>query len=302
MTVFVIRAWEKRHRALAPDRTESNRRLYSDTDIERLILLRQLIELGHSIGALAALSNEALSELLAKDRAGKHVTFSGTSGAPAPRDFQADLLAAARALDVRALEDALMQASVHFPQQALIGDVIVPFLESVGRQWQEGAMRIAHEHMATAAVRTFLGAIVASAPRFPGAPAALVCTPVNQVHELGALLAAATVAMRGWNVVYLGANLPAEEIAASVRQLGARMLILGIAYPADDAALHRELRRLAMLLPADVTVAAGGRSAAAYATSLETMDTVIIRDLDGLGPLLDGRSFRGAISGHSETP
>lgn len=289
MSVYVIRAWEKRHQVLSPERTESNRRLYSDRDIERLILLRQLIELRHSIGELAALSNEALIELLAKERTGKHVPDPGSTGSPEGRDFQGDMLAAVRALDVRALEDVLTQASLHLPQQALIGEVIVPFLEALGRQWQEGTMRIAHEHMATAAVRTFLGSIVAAAPRFPSAPSALVCTPVNQVHELGALIAAVTVAMRGWNVVYLGANLPSEEIAAAVRQLSARMLILGIVYPADDALLHRDLRRLATLLPGGVAVAVGGRAAGAYAASLESMDAAIIRDLDDLGPLLDVR-------------
>ncbi len=292
MSVYVIRAWEKRHQVLSPERTESNRRLYSDRDIERLILLRQLIELGHSIGELAGLSNEALTELLAKDRAGKQTSYPDGSSVADGVDVQSELLAAVLALDVRGLEDALTQASLHLPQQALIGEVIVPFLEAIGRQWQEGTMRIAHEHMATAAVRTFLGSIVAAAPRFSNAPTALVCTPVNQVHELGALIAAATVATRGWNVVYLGANLPSEEIAAAVRQLGARMLILGIVYPADDALLHRDLRRLATILPADVTVAVGGRSAGAYASSLEAMDAAIIRDLDDLGPLLDVRAAR----------
>jgi DNA-binding transcriptional MerR regulator/methylmalonyl-CoA mutase cobalamin-binding subunit len=289
--VYVIRAWEKRHRVLSPERTESNRRLYSDRDIERLILLRQLIEQGHSIGELAALSSEALMELLAKERAGKYMPGPGSSGSPEGRDFQGDMLTAVRALDVRSLEDALTQASLHLSQQALISGVIIPFLESIGRQWQEGTLRIAHEHMATATVRTFLGSIVASAPRFPNAPTAVVCTPVHQLHELGALFAAATVATRGWNVVYLGANLPAEEIAAAVHQLSARMLILGIVYPADDALLHRDLRRLATLLPGGVAVAVGGRAAGAYSAALETMDAVIIRDLDHLGTLLDVRSM-----------
>jgi methanogenic corrinoid protein MtbC1 len=255
-----------------------------------LILLRQVIETGHSIGGLAALSNETLAELLAKERARKRAPDPSSSSSPAGRDFLGDMLAAVRALDVRSLEDALLQASVHLSQQALIGELIVPFLESIGRQWQEGTMRIAHEHMATAAVRTFLGSIVAAAPRFHNTPTALVCTPVNQLHELGALIAAATVATRGWNVVYLGVNLPAEEIAAAVRQLGARMLILGIVYPDDDAVLLRDLRRLATLLPGGVTVAVGGRSAGAYAASLEAMDAAIIRVPDDLGRLLDVRS------------
>lgn len=51
----------------------------------------------------------------------------------------------------------------------------------------------------------------------PDAPVVVVGTPVNQFHELGALLAATTASSDGWRVVYLGANLPADELARAAR-------------------------------------------------------------------------------------
>jgi MerR family transcriptional regulator, light-induced transcriptional regulator len=290
VSVFVIRSWEKRHRALLPERTQTNRRLYSDADIERLILLRQATERGHSIGTIASLSNTSLADLLSQDRAKVSRIAHGTMEDQRRVTINvSDMIAAARSLDVPTLERQLMQASVSQSQPELIAETIIPFLETVGRQWQDGLLRISHEHMATATVRTFLGGIVASSPRFENGPVALICTPVNQAHEIGALIAAATVATRGWNVVYLGANLPAEEMASAVRQLGARMLILSIVYPADDAALHRDLQKLAGMLPAGLTVAVGGRAASAYGSALKKMDAVVVKEIADLERLLDAR-------------
>ena len=63
LSVHVIRAWEKRYHVVEPDRTDTNRRLYSVDDIEKLRLLNDASHLGHNIGRLANLS---LSELKIK--------------------------------------------------------------------------------------------------------------------------------------------------------------------------------------------------------------------------------------------
>ena len=63
-----IRMWEARYEAVVPDRTPSNRRLYSREDIERLTLLRSLTMRGHSISNIANLSLEELTERLEGDR------------------------------------------------------------------------------------------------------------------------------------------------------------------------------------------------------------------------------------------
>jgi len=51
----VLRAWEKRYDAVCPRRNETNRRLYSNSDIRRLQLLRRAVQSGHSISQVAAL-------------------------------------------------------------------------------------------------------------------------------------------------------------------------------------------------------------------------------------------------------
>ena len=119
------------------------------------------------------------------------------------------------------------------------------------------------------------------------APLLLVATPAGQVHELGALLAGAVAVNLGWRVVYLGASLPAAEIAGAARQTQARAVALSLVYPEDDPRLEGELRRLRELLPAEIPLLAGGRALPAYRKVLVRLGAILTADLLLLGAALD---------------
>src|SRR5690606_11993180 len=116
----------------------------------------------------------------------------------------------------------------------------------------------------------------------PDAPGIVVTTPAGQVHEIGALLAAATAATEGWRVTYLGADLPAEDIAAAVSESGAGVVALSIIFPLDDAGVHEELRRLVGLLEPTTRLVVGGSGADSYRTTLERLGAQVVRDLTTL--------------------
>lgn len=69
MSTHALRAWERRHAIVAPERTAHGDRLYSATDVERLTLVKQLAELGHSLTEVARLSTADLQALLERTRA-----------------------------------------------------------------------------------------------------------------------------------------------------------------------------------------------------------------------------------------
>jgi methylmalonyl-CoA mutase cobalamin-binding subunit len=118
-------------------------------------------------------------------------------------------------------------------------------------------------------------------------PGLIVATPVGQLHELGALLVAGLAANLGWQVTYLGASLPAAEIAGAARRKQARVVALSLVYPKDDPALEGELRTLRDLLPAEVTLLVGGRALPACRAILESLSAVQIEDLAHVGTDLD---------------
>lgn len=60
----VLRVWERRYSVVDPQRSESKRRQYTQSDIHRLSLLKTLVDNGHAIGTIASLSTEQLEERL----------------------------------------------------------------------------------------------------------------------------------------------------------------------------------------------------------------------------------------------
>ena len=287
LTAHVIRIWEKRYGAVEPERTGTNRRLYSEEQIERLSLLREITQGGHSIGHVARLPTGKLRKLAAEfssasDGAAPAVVRS--SGAPS---FLDECLTAVKTLDAGALEGGLQRASTALGGLGLLQRVVAPLAQEIGDLWRDGTITAAHEHFASGVIRTFLGH---AAKPFAGAergPVLVVVTPAGQLHELGALLVGAAAANLGWDVTYLGASLPAAEIAGAARQNRARVVALSLVYPEDDPRLEGELMRLRELLPPEVILLAGGRATPSYRDALEKIGARQIKDLADFCSILD---------------
>ena len=90
-----------------------------------------------------------------------------------------------------------------------------------------------------------------------------------------------------WQVTYLGASLPAAEIAGAAQQRRARAVALSLVYPEDDPGLASELTRLRESLPSEVKLLAGGRAMPAYREALEKVGALPIENLAQLGSTLD---------------
>lgn len=282
----LIRAWERRYGAVAPGRTDTRRRFYSDEDIERLLLLRRVVSTGRGISQVAGLSNEELQAVIeAEPTPPLPVAAAPAQNTGDPDEvaegFLVRCLAAAQRLDVRDLESQLDRASVALSRTSVIERLLVPLMQRIGDLWHQGTLRPIHEHMASSVVRSFLGGMQGYGTEV-SAPQLVVTTPPRQHHELGALLAAATAAGESWQVTYLGPELPPEEIAAAALQKGARAVALSITYPPDDPLLVDDLRRLRRLLDgsdSDTAVIVGGRSAQAYAPVLQEIGARQVGDL-----------------------
>jgi DNA-binding transcriptional MerR regulator/methylmalonyl-CoA mutase cobalamin-binding subunit len=286
LTADVIRAWERRHGAVEPLRTPGNHRLYSDSDIDRLRLIRRALECGWQISQVARLTNAEIRALFddARPAIAVRPTHRDRDVAVERRIERCiDLVAA---LDSEGLKRQLEEASVELARFDLMDRLLVPLIRRIGDACSEGWLRTAHEHVATAVLRGFLETLRPAYPPSAHAPCLLVTTPAAQHHELGALLVAATGRIEGWHTVYAGPNLPAEEIAAAAQQRGARAVALSIGIDDNDAGLDEELEKLGRLLDPSMTLIAGGRGADTCASTLDAAGAERPRDLVGLRILL----------------
>ena len=281
LSPHVIRIWEKRYGAVRPERTGTNRRLYSEEEVERLNLLRELTRAGHSIGAVANLPLSKLRKMVTEHDIGAK---SRPSGQP---NFLEECLGAVRRLDAPGLEATLKRGAVDLGGQGLLQKVVAPLAQKIGELWCKGTITAAHEHFASAVIRVFLGHTARSFAPTESAPALVVGTPSGQLHELGALLAGAAAGNLGWQVTYLGPSLPAAEIAGAASQSRAHAVALSLVYPEDDPKLEGELIRLRELLPPELPLLVGGRAAPAYHTALKKVGALLINDLDHLCSVLE---------------
>ncbi len=287
LSAHVIRIWEKRYGAVTPARTGTNRRLYSEEQIERLSLLRDLTRAGHSIGLVAKLQTQALRKLAAEaSRDNGQATRALTKAAGAPPLLE-ECIAAVKKLDSRALEDALKRGAIALGAQGLLQRVVAPLAQSIGDLWRDGTITAAHEHFASAVIRIFLGHAAKPFAGVENAPVLVVATPSGQLHELGALLVGAAAANLGWHVTYLGASLPAAEIAGAALQNRARAVALSLVYPEDDPRLEGELARLRELLPPETVLLTGGRAMPAYRDALDKVGALQMKDFAHLSSILD---------------
>lgn len=286
LSPHVIRAWERRYRAVAPERTEKNRRLYSLKDIEHLLLLKEARSRGQRIATASVLEETRLKQLQpsAGARADRRDDAVLLPLGPAAEKALLDAcFAAVHRLDPAALRAALDSAAVALSRPALLCRLVGPLMEGIGSAWAHGDLRIAHEHLATAVVRDFLHGQLVRTPRPEAAPRLVVGTPAGQSCEIGALAAALTATDWGWRADYFGAGLPAEEIAAAAALTRAAAVALSITCTTGGQAVGGEIGRLRSLIGRRTRLFVGGRAAAAAAPAVEAAGGVIVNGLEEFG-------------------
>lgn len=255
-----IRAWERRYGAVVPERTSGNRRVYDGADIRRLTLLDRAVAAGHRISRIAGLDDAALQDLTSP--AGRVVRSETQDGKKLDKMLCEAGFEAVCRMDAPALYDILAQAAVSLPVRQVLCEVVQPLLARIGAAWAQGDLKIANEHMASAAVRALLGELLRDAmPATGAAPLVVVGTPSGHRHELGAIGLALTAAEAGWQPLFLGADLPAADMAAAAAQTAARGVALSVSHALDPARTARELWRLRGFLPPETMVFAGGEAA-----------------------------------------
>ncbi len=290
LTAHVIRVWEKRYGLICCSRTLSNRRLYSDEEIERLRLLKILTDCGHRISQIACLTLDEL-HLLQKKSLPTPAAATPSDGHEydhaTPDQCLEGCLEAVNNLEAPTLAQLLDDARVRYGQRTTLLRVIAPLIYEVGERWRKGEMRVSHEHLATCAVRDYVGLGSRTQTCPANAPELVVATPSGQVHEVGALLAAAAARDVGWRVTYLGPSLPAEEIVSCVNARKAKAVALSVVYPSDDPNVPVELTNLRRLLPQHVAVLIGGRAAYGYHQAVRVPDIRLVNGLAEIEQALD---------------
>ena len=220
----VLRAWERRYGVVEPLRTSGGTRRYDAGHLERLRLVKAAVDAGARIGQVATLDLEELKRRSALTEA-------------KPEGHLEEILTALDQFDDETAQRTLsFQLSTLGPAR-FAREIAIPLLQEIGERWSKGRMGIVPEHLATGILRSLLGSALQPTTRSRLGPRIVFATPTGERHELGLMMAALTALGAGANPLYLGLELPVEDLLAAVEGTNAAALALSlVTIPAAQAA------------------------------------------------------------------
>jgi len=261
--IHTIRAWEKRYQAIVPKRDEKGKRHFDQADIDRLTMLKGLVDLGNNISEVARLSNNDLKSTYTKyQRAGKLIKleFHEKNDVKIILDRMIGALKNYR-LEQLSHELKMYKSELNYKEFAL--QILWPLLQEVGRKVFDGTLGVAQEHALSAIIRHHVGEVMFQgvSKEKAGAPLFLLATPEGELHEFGILIGALFCHYYGMRTLYLGANMPLQSLADAIAQIRPEFTVIGIssAWAANNRqALDKYLVSLQQQVEGKTTLLIGG--------------------------------------------
>jgi MerR family transcriptional regulator, light-induced transcriptional regulator len=232
LSAHTIRAWEKRYQALVPSRTDNGRRLYTAKEIDRLIMLSQLTQLGTSISQIANLSDEELKEAYHKFI--QNAEISENPGLTRKElninETRLKLLEAVGSYKVDVISQLLSQAKTSLMPKTFALEILEPLIREVKARRERSEFQDAQAQALFAIAKFHAGNIIYSHfERGLKSTSRFVLTSIAKEHHTFPLLISALLCCHHKkHFFYLNSNLPAPSIIDAVKATEATVLVLSL--------------------------------------------------------------------------
>lgn len=246
LSPHTIRAWEKRYQALAPDRSANGRRLYTSVEIDRLIMLSRLTQLGISIGQIAHLPDEELKvtyHKLVQTQSTGPTSNTSLSLELNSETIKNKLLDAVGSYQVDTISQLLSQAKHISDPKTFALEIIYPLICEVKLRCTKGLIQDAQAQALFALAKFHAGNIIYSHfEKSLSTTSKIVLTSFEKEHHSFPLLISALLCCHHKkHFYYLNSNLPAPSIIDAVKATEAQLLILSLPANIGDDEASSEL-------------------------------------------------------------
>jgi len=242
-----LRVWERRYGFPVPQRNQRNERVYSADQLERLRLIKQLIDSGIRPGKLVTSDLQQLHQITHQQRE--------TTSVPHDVEELLQIVATGPRYGLLARMEALLQQ--RGLRDFLVG-VLAPMNHAVGEAWFTGRIGVLDEHHYAEQVRMVLLTALRRLPQTPENSRALLTTLPGEQHGIGLLMATCMLALEGIEVLLLGVQTPLEEIVRGAVEGECRIVGISCSEHMSRRTVATQLVRLRNLLPDAVSLWAGG--------------------------------------------
>jgi len=249
----VLRMWERRYGFPQPERDSNGERSYPADQVERLRLIKRLMDAGHRPGKLIATPVEELSG------------FVSRRAKVQPSDNKADsadlgeLLALIKQHDSNGFHQAMQQRLARQGLQRFVQDTVAPLTRQVGEAWEDGSVEVFEEHLFTELTKRLLRQAIAGLPGGRRSPRILLTSVPDEAHVLGLLMAEALFALEGAECIPLGTQMPLLEIGRAATAHRANIVALSFSVAFPQRQIPGLLQQLRTILAPDIELWAGGR-------------------------------------------
>lgn len=234
-----LQAWERRYGFPQTQRTAGGHRLYSEKDIQQLLLVRHRIDRGmQTAQAIKAVQRERPGRANTSDADEESSQALSTIPSSSPSLAEVSgaalglhatseqFLAALQRHDLQRADQLMAELIAVYTPDELVLDMFVPVLNRLGHQWSEGQVSVATEHLASGYLRhRMLMWLMSGPPPRQVPPLVLACAP-GEWHEGSLLALGMLVRRRRWPMYYLGQSVPLPDLAAFVQQMQPSLVVL----------------------------------------------------------------------------
>jgi len=227
-----LRAWERRYGLPSPERSGGQHRLYSRRDVDTIhwlmarqregLSIKRAVELWQQIEAEGRDPLQTPAPLLSSTPPLPAAPWGGETMA----QLREEWIAACLRYDEQQAEQVTSQAFGLYPPEIVATELLQQALAQIGEGWYRGEVTVQQEHFCSALTIRRLEALILAAPPPVRPGRILAACPVDEQHAIGLLLLTFLLRRGGWEVVYLGANVPAERLETTVRVTRPQLVIL----------------------------------------------------------------------------
>lgn len=225
LSAATLRAWEFRYGLPKPQRTAGGQRLYSRQDIEMLKWLVARQNEGLSIShAVELWKSQSATEQAAPVVGDGQVLLPGP-GQDVFDELWQKWLAACLAFDDLAANRILDQAFALAAPETICVEVLQKGLAKLGQLWYNGSLSVQQEHFASAIALRRLNSLLAGVvpPSRPGR--IIAACPPAEAHDFSLLLVTYLLRRSGWDVVFLGSNVPLQDLDITMQVVSPALVV-----------------------------------------------------------------------------
>ncbi len=273
-----LRVWERRYAFPQPERDDNGERLYPIEQVQRLRVVKRLLDLGYRPGKIMHLGMDELSELANKAGA----------ALPPPDANDPELrlcLSLIKGHKLQELRQRLAQSQLQLGLRRFVTDVVAPLTTLVGDTWAAGNMAVFEEHLFSETLQSVMRNAIFAANQHVGhataTPRVLLTTVPQERHGLGLLMAEALLALEGAHCVSLGVQTPLSDIVEAARTQEADIVALSFSTVMSPRAAIENVIELRNRLGGTAEVWAGGNCAALARRQLGPQCVLDLSDIPG---------------------